>query len=282
MVIDKKSAKSKIFSVIRTVLLACFALVQLFPLIWLLDFSLAESSQLFGENVLVALNPPHWENYYKAIFQSHFFLYLRNSVLVNGLAIFFVLLFSVMAAFACTRMQWKLRSVVYLILLLGLMIPSYSALLPNFLVFTKLKLTNTIWALLLPYVAFPFSTGFLLTSGYMESLPRSLEESALIDGCGVYRMLFQIIVPLMKSSLTTVAIITFLSNWNEFLTAMTYLSKHTWKTLPFLVLEFTGQYSSDYAVQFATMALAAIPALIVYIAMNKSIVKGVAAGAIKG
>lgn len=282
MVIDKKSAKSKIFSVIRTVLLACFALVQLFPLIWLLDFSLAESSQLFGENVLVALNPPHWENYYKAIFQSHFFLYLRNSVLVNGLAIFFVLLFSVMAAFACTRMQWKLRSVVYLVLLLGLMIPSYSALLPNFLVFTKLKLTNTIWALLLPYVAFPFSTGFLLTSGYMESLPRSLEESALIDGCGVYRMLFQIIVPLMKSSLTTVAIITFLSNWNEFLTAMTYLSKHTWKTLPFLVLEFTGQYSSDYAVQFATMALAAIPALIVYIAMNKSIVKGVAAGAIKG
>lgn len=282
MVIDKKSAKSKIFSVIRTVLLACFALVQLFPLIWLLDFSLAESSQLFGENVLVALNPPHWENYYKAIFQSHFFLYLRNSVLVNGLAIFFVLLFSVMAAFACTRMQWKLRSVVYLVLLLGLMIPSYSALLPNFLVFTKLKLTNTIWALLLPYVAFPFSTGFLLTSGYMESLPRSLEESALIDGCGVYRMLFQIIVPLMKSSLTTVAIITFLTNWNEFLTAMTYLSKHTWKTLPFLVLEFTGQYSSDYAVQFATMALAAIPALIVYIAMNKSIVKGVAAGAIKG
>lgn len=282
MVIDKKSAKSKIFSVIRTVLLACFALVQLFPLIWLLDFSLAESSQLFGENVLVALNPPHWENYYKAIFQSHFFLYLRNSVLVNGLAIFFVLLFSVMAAFACTRMQWKLRSTVYLILLLGLMIPSYSALLPNFLVFTKLKLTNTIWALLLPYVAFPFSTGFLLTSGYMESLPRSLEESALIDGCGVYRMLFQIIVPLMKSSLTTVAIITYLTNWNEFLTAMTYLSKHTWKTLPFLVLEFTGQYSSDYAVQFATMALAAIPALIVYIAMNKSIVKGVAAGAIKG
>lgn len=282
MVIDKKSAKSKIFSVIRTVLLACFALVQLFPLIWLLDFSLAESSQLFDENVLVALNPPHWENYYKAIFQSHFFLYLRNSVLVNGLAIFFVLLFSVMAAFACTRMQWKLRSVVYLVLLLGLMIPSYSALLPNFLVFTKLKLTNTIWALLLPYVAFPFSTGFLLTSGYMESLPRSLEESALIDGCGVYRMLFQIIVPLMKSSLTTVAIITFLTNWNEFLTAMTYLSKHTWKTLPFLVLEFTGQYSSDYAVQFATMALAAIPALIVYIAMNKSIVKGVAAGAIKG
>lgn len=282
MVIDKKSAKSRIFSVIRTVLLACFALVQLFPLIWLLDFSLAESTQLFGENVLVALNPPHWENYNKAIFQSHFFLYLRNSVLVNGLAIFFVLLFSVMAAFACTRMQWKLRSTVYLILLLGLMIPSYSALLPNFLVFTKLKLTNTIWALLLPYVAFPFSTGFLLMSGYMESLPRSLEESALIDGCGVYRMLFQIIVPLMKSSLTTVAIITYLTNWNEFLTAMTYLSKHTWKTLPFLVLEFTGQYSSDYAVQFATMALAAIPALIVYIAMNKSIVKGVAAGAIKG
>ena len=92
----------------------------------------------------------------------------------------------------------------------------------------------------------------------------------------------QIILPLMRFSITTVAIMSFLSNWNEFLSAMTYLKTDRWKTLPFLVLEFTGLYSSDYAVQFAVMALSALPALLVYFLMNKSIVKGIAVGAVKG
>lgn len=282
MVQDKNNFSYKLRMVLRVILLTLLAIIQLFPLLWLIDFSLCESSQLFGSSILVWPDPPQWGNYYQAIFQSHFFLYLKNSVLINTLSIFLVVVFSMMCAFACTRMEWKLRGVVSLLLLLGLMIPPHATILPNYLVFSKLKLTDTIWALLLPYVAFPLSTGFLLTSSYLQTIPRSLEESALLDGCGIYRMIFQIILPLMKSSITTVAIMTFLSNWNEFLSAMTYLKTDRWKTLPFLVLEFTGLYSSDYAVQFAVMTLSALPALLVYFLMNKSIVKGIAVGAVKG
>lgn len=92
----------------------------------------------------------------------------------------------------------------------------------------------------------------------------------------------QIITPLLKASIMTVSIMTFLNNWNEFMMASTYLSSPKWKTLPFSVLEFTGQYSSNYAVQFAVMALTAAPAVIVYILLNKHITKGVAMGAVKG
>lgn len=124
--------------------------------------------------------------------------------------------------------------------------------------------------------------GFFQMTSFLESIPVELEEAAVMDGCGIYRIIFQIITPMLKSSIATVAIMTFLNNWNEFMMASTYLSSQKWKTLPFSVLEFTGQYSSNYAVQFAVMALTAAPAVIVYILLNKHITKGAAMGAVKG
>ena len=88
-------------------------------------------------------------------------------------------------------------------------------------------------------------------TGFIDSIPWEMEEAAVMDGCGIYRIVFQIITPMLKPSIATVAIMTFLNNWNEFIMASTYLSTPKWKTLPFSVLEFTGQYSSNYAVQFA-------------------------------
>lgn len=143
-------------------------------------------------------------------------------------------------------------------------------------------MTDTIWSLLIPYVAFSLPQGLFLMTSFLESVPVEIEEAAVMDGCGIYRIIFKIILPMMKSSIATVSIMTFLNNWNEFMMASTYLSSPKWKTLPFSVLEFTGQYSSNYAVQFAVMALTAAPAVIVYIILNKHITKGVAMGAVKG
>jgi raffinose/stachyose/melibiose transport system permease protein len=162
------------------------------------------------------------------------------------------------------------------------MIPIHATLLPNYVIYQKLGITDTIWALLIPYVAFSLPQGMFLMSSFISSIPKEMEEAALIDGCGIYRIVAIIITPLMKSSIVTVTIMTFLNNWNEFMMASTYLSSKTWKTLPFSVLEFTGEYSSNYAVQFAVMALTALPAVIIYILLNKHITKGIAAGAVKG
>ena len=258
------------------------AAIQLFPLIWLVDFSLANPNELFTSGILVWPEEFQWGNYAKAFVDGNFMLYFKNSLLINTLAVVFVLVISVMASFACIRMNWKLSGFVKTLLLLGMMIPIHATLLPNYVIYDRIGLTDTIWALLIPYIAFSLPQGVFLTSSFMNAIPKELEEAALIDGCGIYRIVFIIIMPLMKASLVTVAIMTYLNNWNEFMMASTYLSTKKWKTLPFAILEFTGQYSSNYAVQFAVMALTAAPAPIIYIILNKYITKGVAAGAVKG
>lgn len=280
-----KEKEKKPINVGKAALFICLlilAFIQIFPLIWLVDFSLANPNELFTSGILVWPKEIQWGNYVKAFVDGNFLLYFKNSLLINSLAVIFVLLISIMASFAITRMNWKLSGVVKTVLLMGMMIPIHATLLPNYVIYDKIGLTDTIWALLIPYIAFSLPQGVFLTCSFMSSVPKELEEAALLDGCGIYRIVFIIITPLMKASLVTVAIMTYLNNWNEFMMASTYLNTKTWKTLPFAILEFTGQYSSNYAVQFAVMALTAAPALIIYIILNKYITKGVAAGAVKG
>lgn len=264
------------------IVLSIIAVIQIFPLVWLIDFSLASSNEMFTSGLLIIPKKIQWGNYAKAFVDGHFLLYLKNSVLINGLAVILVIVISIMAAFACHRMKWKLSGFVKMLLLMGLMIPIHATLLPNFKIYSMLGLTDTIWALLIPYVAFSLPQAMFLMTSFMEAIPVELEEAAVMDGCSIYRIIFQIVTPMLKPSIATVAIMTFLNNWNEFMMASTYLSSEKWKTLPFSVLEFTGQYSSNYAVQFAVMALTAAPAVIVYIILNKHITKGVAMGAVKG
>lgn len=278
----KKPINIMVGNIFKMSCLILIAAIQIFPLIWLFNFSLASSNELFTNGLLIIPNKIQWGNYLKAFVDGNFLLYLRNSLLVNTLAVVLVIIISIMSAFACTRMSWKLNSVVRNLLLIGMMIPIHATLLPNFIIYDRLGFTDTIWALLIPYIAFSLPQGVFLTCSFMESIPKELEEAALIDGCGIYRIIAIIITPLMKSSIVTVSIMTYLNNWNEFMMASTYLSSKTWKTLPFSVLEFTGQYSSNYAVQFAVMALTALPALIIYVLLNKHITKGVAMGAVKG
>ena len=263
-------------------ILIVMAVIQIFPLVWLLDFSLASSGELFTSGLLIIPKKIQWGNYVKAFIDGNYLLYLKNSLLINILAVVLVVIISMMAAFACRRMHWKLSVPVKTILLLGMMIPISATLLPNYKIYSMLHLTDTVWALLIPYVAFSLPQGFFLMGSFMEAIPAELEEAAVIDGCGIYRILFSVIAPLLKSSIATISIMTFLNNWNEFMMAKTYLSSPKWKTLPFAILDFTGEYSSNYAVQFAVMALAAAPAVIVYLALNKHITKGLAMGAVKG
>lgn len=278
----EKKKGMKLSKVLLWIVLIVVAVIQIFPLVWLADFSLASSTEMFTSGLLIIPKKIQWGNYVKAFIDGHFLLYLRNSILINGLAVICVILVSIMTAFACRRMRWKLSGFVKTLLLMGMMIPIHATLLPNYKIYSTLGLTDTIWALLIPYVAFSLPQGLFLMTSFMDSIPVELEEAAVMDGCGIYRIIFQIITPMLKSSIATVAIMTFLNNWNEFMMASTYLSSQKWKTLPFSVLEFTGQYSSNYAVQFAVMALTASPAVIVYIILNKHITKGVAMGAVKG
>ncbi len=277
-----KEKNNNIGKIILWIVLIMVAVIQLFPLIWLVDFSLGSSNEMFTNGLLIIPEKIRWDNYVKAFVDGNFLHYLKNSVLINVLAVILVVIISIMAAFACQRMKWKLSGLVSTLLVMGMMIPIHATLLPNYKIYNMLHLTDTLWALLIPYVAFSLPQGMFLMTGFIQAAPKELEEAAVMDGCGIYRIVFQIITPILKPSIATVAIMTFLNNWNEFMMASTYLSTPKWKTLPFSVLEFTGEYSSNYAVQFAVMALTAAPAVIVYVILNKHITKGVAMGAVKG
>ncbi|CAM4012880.1 carbohydrate ABC transporter permease [Cohnella lubricantis] len=258
------------------------ALVQLFPLLWLANFSIVEASGFFTDKILFWPDAPQWHNYVNAWVDGKFPRYLLNSVVVSAATIILTVVISVSMAYAFTRMQWKGRSVVYSIILLGIMIPIHATLLPNFAIFKELGLTNSYWGLILPYtaVSVPFAT-FILT-GFMKSIPLAVEESAVVDGASIYRIVFRIILPLTMPAVVTVAVSTFLTCWNEFIMAYTFISKDALKTLPFSVMNFAGQYSSDYGSQFAVMVLTSIPAVIIYAIFNEKITKGVTAGAVKG
>lgn len=269
----------------RTLLIAFMlvvALGEIFPLIWMFDFSLAKSGDLFGNHMLVMPDPPQWSNYVKAFEQGNILHYMLNSIIINTITVLATIVISLMVSYACIRMKWKLSGTVLRILMLGMMIPIHATLLPNFIIYDKLDLLDKLPGLLIPYVAFSLPQAIFIMSGFIETIPRELEEAAVIDGCGIYTIIFKIVLPVVKPALVTVAILTFLNTWNEFIMAMTYLSSDTWKTLPFAVTNFAGQYASDVAAQFAVMTLTALPSLIVFIILNKQITKGVMIGAVKG
>ncbi|MFC4323964.1 carbohydrate ABC transporter permease [Litchfieldia salsa] len=273
------SKSKRIMLWIFLLLVAC---IQLFPLIWLINFSLVDSSEFYSDKILVWPEVIKWENYTNAWVDGNFVRYLFNSILVSGTTIILTVVISLSMAYAFTRMTWKWNKFFFVIILLGIMIPIHATLLPNFTIFRALGLTDSYWGLILPYtaVSVPFST-FILT-GFMRSIPRSVEESAVMDGASIYRIVFQIILPLTMPAIVTVAVTTFLTCWNEFIMAYTFISDDSLKTLPFSVMNFAGQYSSDYGSQFAVMVLTSIPAIIIYAIFNEKITKGVTAGAVKG
>lgn len=273
---------NKLVKILFYSIISVFAFMQLFPLIWMVDFSLLKDSDLFVSGILKWPAQPQWQNYISAWIQGHVAQYFLNSVIVNFTSIVVIGILSIMMGYAFTRMQWKLRYFTLTVILLGMMIPIHATLLPNFLIFKRIGLLNSYLGLILPYAAVSLPMGVFLMTGFMKSIPVSLEEAATIDGCGTYGIIFKIIVPLVKPAIVTVVIMSFFNSWNDFIMAFTYVSKNTYKTLPFSVYEFAGQYSSRYAVQFAVMTITALPALILYAFMNEQITKGVTVGALKG
>ncbi len=236
----------------------------------------------YSDHILKWPSDPQWHNYKNAWIDGKFLKYFLNSTLISGVTILLTVIFSLTLAYAFTRMQWKLRSFFFAVILLGIMIPIHATLLPNFAIFKWLGLTNSYLGLILPYTAVSVPLGTFMLTGFLQSIPKAMEESAVMDGCNIYRIVFQIIAPLTMPALVTVIVTTFLNCWNEFIMASTFLSKDSLKTLPFSVMNFAGQYSSDFGSQFAVMVLTSVPAIIIYAIFNEQITKGVTAGAVKG
>lgn len=272
----------KIGALIKYIFLGMWTIICLFPLYWLVCFSLKDNTEIFGENI--AGLPRHWifDNYKTAFMGGHVGTYLFNSVFVTVFTILLTVLVAVTACYALERMEWKFRKLAMVMLMVGLMIPIHAALLPVFYMMKNLSLINTRWSLIIPYVAFAMPMAIMIVSGFLAGIPRELEESACIDGANIYKIFGVVILPLLKPAIATVSIFTFLQAWNELMFATVFISETSKKTLSVGIQSMSGQYLTQWGPIGAALVVATLPTIVIYLCLNRQVQDSLVMGAVKG
>lgn len=273
--------KSKISTKIIYIFLSLLAVIYLLPLLWVIYVSLKDDKTLFVSPWALP-ERPMIENYTFAWTAGRLGVATLNSIFVCGITLVLCLLIGSMAAFAIGRMRWKLSGLMMTYFLTGMMIPVHCILIPVFTRFSKMHLTNSQAGLILPYLTLSLPITIFIMTGFFQSLPNELFESACIDGCSIYRSFTHIALPLSKTGLFVTGLMTFVANWNEQLLAMVFISEDAKKTLPVSLSKFVGPYNTNYSQMFAAIVIAIIPTIIVYCLFSNQIVEGLTAGAVKG
>ena len=279
---DNGKPRKTVGQIVSYIVLVLWAFISVFPVYWMLTFSLKTNEEIFGENVIGLPKYWVWENYTRAMNTGNMPLYFLNSVIVAVSTIIITLLASVMATYAITRLDWKGRKSMNKFFMLGLTIPIHASIVPLYTTLAKLKMLNSYFALILPYSAFSLAMGILISIGFMGDIPYDLDEACFLDGCGVWGTFLRVIAPLMMPAVATVGIYTFLQCWNELMFANVFISKDSLKTLPVGVQALSGQYTTDWGPIGAALSIATIPTLLVYVFLSKQIQDSFIAGAVKG
>ena len=281
-VLDNGRPRKSVGQILSYVVLVLWTFISVFPVYWMLTFSLKTNEEIFGENVIGLPKYWVWENYTRAMNTGNMPLYFLNSVIVAVSTIIITLLASVMATYAITRLDWKGRKTMNKFFMLGLTIPIHASIVPLYTTLAKLKMLNSYFALILPYSAFSLAMGILISIGFMGDIPYDLDEACFLDGCGVWGTFLRVIAPLMMPAVATVGIYTFLQCWNELMFANVFISKDSLKTLPVGVQALSGQYTTDWGPIGAALSIATVPTLLVYVFLSKQIQDSFIAGAVKG
>lgn len=205
-----------------------------------------------------------------------------NSIRTTVLSLFFIVLFGFIVGYILARVNFRGNRLLYVMFLAGMLIPVHSLLVPIYVVFKKVGLNNQWFTLVIPYVAFGLPIAIFLVEAAIKSIPVELEEAANIDGCSFSKTLFQIILPVAKPILVTVAIIQSFACWNEFSFALVLIQNSHLQTVPLAMTMFKGQFASDYPKIMSAMLITMAPIVILYFAFSKQIIKGMVAGAVKG
>jgi ABC-type glycerol-3-phosphate transport system permease component len=288
---DGFHATSPRFTLSRGVIfaaLAGYALWVVYPMIWLAYSSLKPDEAIFRDAfALPALNGLQFDNYARAWREARFSDYFFNSVLVTGVSVTLITGLGAMAGFALARFRHPAGQAAFWLFLAGLMIPAQLSVVPLFFELRALGLLNSRLGLILVYTANGLPFAIFILAGFFRALPRTLYEAAVVDGCNEFSAFWHVLLPLSRPGLVTVAIFQFIGVWKEYFFAFMLTSGATGaevRTLPLGLanLAITSQYHSDYGLLFAGLVLVTVPILVIYLALQRQIVKGVTAGALKG
>jgi raffinose/stachyose/melibiose transport system permease protein len=265
----------------KWVFLIILLLVALLPLIWLIISSLRTNLELqispFGWPGEI-----QWVNYLKALRMADLPRLFLNSIIVAASAVLLNVTVTSLGSFIFSREQFSGRDILYTILITGVLIPVIAFMVPYFTLITRLRLYNTLFALILVYGAVNIPVSIFLITAFMKSIPRELEEAAIIDGCGFIKRFFRIMLPLSRSGIVTAGTFCFIYSWNEFNMAMLLTSSIESRTIQLGIKFFTSQFITDYSSMYAAVIITIIPSVVIYMFFHDKIIGGLTAGAVKG
>lgn len=263
-------------------ILVIILLVWIAPIYTLIMTAIKSKKDFFSGVGLFGVPPQiAWSNFSNAITQGRLMIYIKNDLIISCLKVPIGIIVEAMAAFALTRLNIKHSTKIFVFFLIGMMLPMQAALVPINVVFSKLDLLNTYFGLFYVYVGFGISYGILVLRGFFRSIPRDIDEAALIDGCSKWRLFVSIILPIAKPAIATLVITDFLSTWNEYLLASIIINDNAMKTVPVGLLTFVGEHGTDYGYMCAGVLISLVPAFIVYLVFQRHFVEGMS-GAVKG
>ncbi|MDE6389361.1 MAG: carbohydrate ABC transporter permease [Lachnospiraceae bacterium] len=264
-------------------LMIIFSASCIFPLIWMFYSSL-KTKRVFNADIIGLPTAPTIENYIKIMTNQDYHIgqSMVASVRTTVLSLFFIVLFGFIVGYILSRIKFKGNRILYVMFLMGMLIPVHSLLVPIYVVFNKTGLGNQWFTLVIPYVAFGLPMAVFLVEGFIKAIPVELEEAAAIDGSSFTRTLFSIILPVAKPILVTIAIIQVFSCWNEFSFALVLIKDVRLQTVPLAMTMFKGQFASDYPKIMSAMLTTMAPIVVLYFIFSKQIIKGMVAGAVKG
>lgn len=277
----KQKMKSRVAWTFAMILAIAWLLVAGTPFIFMVLNSFKSQFEMLQKGVFQLPSVLYTDNYVSVL--SHGFMqYFFNSVIVLAVALSLLLFITACAAYPLSRMQFKARNFFYAFIIACMAIPIHVTLIPVFKMATTMGLYDTLWGLIGPNIAFSIPISVYILTTFMETIPKEIEESASIDGCGKFSTFFKIILPLSKPGLATLAIYDGTAIWNEFVFANTLTQSVSAKTLPLAVSAFQGEHSMNIPMIMSVLVLTVLPMIILFIILQDKLVKGMMAGAVKG
>ena len=273
--------RTQVTRILLTLILALLTVTMLFPLLWMISASFKYESDVFTFPIEWIPKNPNFQNYKEVWFGKYDFpLYYWNTIKLSVIVTVVQLLISAMGAFAFAKINFKFREAIFALFLATMMIPDQVTIVPKFMLMKELHLLNTHAGIVLMMV---FSVyGVFLLRQHMIGIPDALIDAAKIDGAGYWRIFWQIMLPMSTPALVTLGILRFIWTWNDYQTALIFLSDQKLYTLQLGMSQFASESGAFYSQMMAAAVCAIVPLLILFVIGQKNIMEGIASGAVKG
>ncbi|WGF87524.1 carbohydrate ABC transporter permease [Marinivivus vitaminiproducens] len=262
--------------------LAVMAIIWVLPFVSVVLSSLRSQGDLISRGVFAWPNAIRWDNFVRAWETGDFSIYFRNSLLLILIKVPLGVFLAALAAYPLAKMTFRFSVAIFVFFLLGLAVPVQVTLQPLLVMMKQLGLANSVFALIPPYIAFGLPFQIFVLRGFFRLIPSELLEAARIDGASEFGVFWRIMLPLSLPALATVFILDTLATWNEFLIALVLVSAQESRTVPIGLLQFQGEFSSQYTLLMAGIVISILPVLTIFILLQRYFISGLTSGAIKG